>query len=132
MIQQAYAYLLHLSSGFILLGVFFWVYTKITPFQEISMIRIGNVAAALSLAGALVAHSAGEPWQDYAERRILRPLGMTTATYREPYPAATARARGLPSPMPAATAARVSSGFDLKAGKEICDSDGVISTPHVV
>jgi len=51
---QAYAYLLHLLSGFILLGVFFWVYTKITPFQEIAMIRLGNVAAALSLAGALV------------------------------------------------------------------------------
>jgi hypothetical protein len=38
-----------------------------------------------ALAGALVAHIAGEPWQDYAERRILRPLGMATATYREPY-----------------------------------------------
>jgi CubicO group peptidase (beta-lactamase class C family) len=38
-----------------------------------------------ALAGALVAHIAGEPWQHYAERRILRPPGMATATYREPY-----------------------------------------------
>ena len=39
--------------------------------------------------------STGEPWQDYAERRILRPLGMATATYREPYPERIAAARGL-------------------------------------
>jgi CubicO group peptidase (beta-lactamase class C family) len=69
-----------------------------------------------ALAAAIVAHVSGQGWQDYVEQHVLRPLGMTTATYREPYPAATARARGLPSPMPAATAARVSSGFDLKAG----------------
>ena len=50
-----------------------------------------------ALAGALVAHIAGEPWQDYAERRILRPLGMATATYREPYPDNVAMARGLPA-----------------------------------
>lgn len=49
---QAYAYLLHLLSGFVLLAVFFVIYTKITPFDEISLIRQGNVAAALSLSGA--------------------------------------------------------------------------------
>ena len=31
-----------------------------------------------ALAGALVAHVAGEPWQDYAEKHILRPLGMAS------------------------------------------------------
>ena len=69
-----------------------------------------------ALAGAMVAHVSGQPWQDYAEQHVFRPLGMTTATYREPYPGAVARARGLPAPMPATTAARVSSGFDLKGG----------------
>jgi CubicO group peptidase (beta-lactamase class C family) len=69
-----------------------------------------------ALAGAMVAYMSGQTWQDYAEQHVLRPLGMATATYREPYPAALARAHGLPAPMSAATAARVSSGFDLKAG----------------
>ena len=49
---QAYAYALHLLSGCALLAVFFAVYTKITPFNEVALIREGNAAAALSLAGA--------------------------------------------------------------------------------
>ena len=49
---QAYAYLLHLLSGFVLLAVFFVVYTKITPFDEVSLIRRGNAAATVSLSGA--------------------------------------------------------------------------------
>jgi CubicO group peptidase (beta-lactamase class C family) len=69
-----------------------------------------------ALAGAIVAHVSGQAWQDYAEQHVFRPLGMATATYREPYPEAVARARGLPAPMPAAVAAQVSSGFDLKVG----------------
>jgi putative membrane protein len=51
---QAYAYLLHLLSGFVLLAVFFWIYTKTTPFAEMALIRQGNMAAALSLAGATI------------------------------------------------------------------------------
>ncbi len=50
----AYAYLLHLLSGCVLLAVFFAIYTWITPFDEIALIREGNMAAALSLAGAIV------------------------------------------------------------------------------
>ena len=69
-----------------------------------------------ALAAALVAHVSGESWPDYAERHVLRPLGMTTATYREPYSPALAKAHGLPAPMPPATLSRVTSGFDLKAG----------------
>lgn len=52
--SQVYGYLLHLLTGFALLAVFFWVYTKVTPFHEIGLIRQGNTAAALSLAGAIV------------------------------------------------------------------------------
>jgi len=51
---QAYAYLIHLLTGFVLLATFFAIYTKITPFDEIVLIRQGNTAAGFSLAGALV------------------------------------------------------------------------------
>jgi CubicO group peptidase (beta-lactamase class C family) len=69
-----------------------------------------------TLAGALVAHMAGEAWQDYAEAHILRPLGMASATYREPYPQDAASALGLPAPMPQAIANQVTSGFARSAG----------------
>jgi CubicO group peptidase (beta-lactamase class C family) len=69
-----------------------------------------------ALAGALVAHIAGEPWQDYAERRILRPLGMATATYREPYPESLAAARGLPQPMSPEILAKTTNGFSWAGG----------------
>jgi putative membrane protein len=49
---QAFAYALHLLSGCALLAVFFIIYTKITPFDEIALIRQGNSAAALSMGGA--------------------------------------------------------------------------------
>jgi putative membrane protein len=49
---QASAYALHLLSGFALLAAFFGIYTKVTPFNEIALIRQGNAAAALSLSGA--------------------------------------------------------------------------------
>jgi CubicO group peptidase (beta-lactamase class C family) len=69
-----------------------------------------------ALAGALVANVAGEPWQDYAERRVLRPLGMASATYREPYPETVATALGLPAPMPLETLAKTTNGFSWSAG----------------
>ena len=69
-----------------------------------------------ALAGALVAHVAGEPWQDYAERRILRPLGMATATYREPYPESVAATRGLPQPMSPEILAKTTNGFSWAGG----------------
>ena len=69
-----------------------------------------------ALAGAMVAYVSGETWQDYVERHVFRPLGMATATYREPYSPVVARAHGLPTPMPTAIAANVSNGFDYGAG----------------
>jgi putative membrane protein len=50
----AYAYLLHLLTGFVLIAVFFTIYAWITPFDELALIREGNLAAAISLAGAIV------------------------------------------------------------------------------
>jgi putative membrane protein len=52
MLLQASAYALHLLSGVMLLAVFFGIYSKITPFDELALIRQGNAAAALSLGGA--------------------------------------------------------------------------------
>ena len=50
-------YLLHLGTAVALVMAFFVIYTKITPYNEVLLIRRGNHAAALSLAGALVGFS---------------------------------------------------------------------------
>jgi putative membrane protein len=50
-------YLLHLGLASVLLAIFFAVYTWITPFDEMLLIRQGNNAAALSLGGALIGFS---------------------------------------------------------------------------
>ncbi len=50
-------YLLHLALATALVLAFFIIYTKITPFDEILLIRQGNNAAALSLSGTLIGFS---------------------------------------------------------------------------
>ena len=50
-------YALHLVAAGLLLFVFFLVYTWLMPFKEITLIRQGNVAAALTLGGALMGFS---------------------------------------------------------------------------
>jgi putative membrane protein len=50
-------YALHLVAAGLLLFVFFLVYTWATPFDELTLIRQGNVAAAVSLGGALIGFS---------------------------------------------------------------------------
>ncbi|SDV47267.1 DUF350 domain-containing protein [Chitinasiproducens palmae] len=55
--QQAYAYLIYLVSALALLGIFALVYARITRFDEMTLIREGNSAAALSCCGALVGFS---------------------------------------------------------------------------
>ena len=50
-------YALHLVSAGLLLFVFFLLYTWATPFDEITLIRQGNLAAALTLGGALIGFS---------------------------------------------------------------------------
>lgn len=47
-------FLLYLAIGFVLLAAFVMVYLWITPQDELSLIRAGNSAAALSLSGAVV------------------------------------------------------------------------------
>ena len=51
-------YLLHLFTAVALVLAFFVVYTRVTPYDEVSLIRQGNQAAALSLGGSLLGFSA--------------------------------------------------------------------------
>ena len=51
-------YLIHLLLAAALLIAFFIIYTRVTPYKEVLLIRQGNQAAALSLGGALLGFSA--------------------------------------------------------------------------
>jgi CubicO group peptidase (beta-lactamase class C family) len=59
------------------------------------------------LAGAAVAHVAGEPYERLVEQTITRPLGMAHTTFREPRPPRA----DLPAPMSPELAAGVSQAF---------------------
>lgn len=50
-------YLVYLLLSALLLMLFCAVYTRITPFDEVLLIRQGNLAAALTLSGALLGFS---------------------------------------------------------------------------
>lgn len=54
-----------------------------------------------ALLAIVIERISGMDFPTYMERRVLRPLGMVHATYRYPYSAALAQARGLPAPMAA-------------------------------
>lgn len=47
-------YLLHLATAVAMVMVFFVIYTRLTPYDEVTLIRGGNHAAALSLGGTLI------------------------------------------------------------------------------
>jgi putative membrane protein len=51
------AYLLHLATAVAMVMAFFVLYTRITPWDEVALIRQGNRAAALSLGGTLIGFS---------------------------------------------------------------------------
>lgn len=50
-------YLIFLALAGVLLVVFFVIYTRVTPYDEVLLIRQGNAAASLSLGGALIGFS---------------------------------------------------------------------------
>ncbi|GAB2859729.1 hypothetical protein GCM10027277_30320 [Pseudoduganella ginsengisoli] len=50
-------YAIHLFLAALLLIMFFAIYTRLTPYDEVLLIRQGNPAAALSLGGALIGFS---------------------------------------------------------------------------
>jgi CubicO group peptidase (beta-lactamase class C family) len=64
-----------------------------------------------ALAGVIVSQVSGMPWEDFAERQVLRPLGMRLATFREALPPELAAAKGLPEPIDGVAAAMLSRGF---------------------
>ncbi|NVJ71303.1 MAG: DUF350 domain-containing protein [Alphaproteobacteria bacterium] len=47
-------FMIHSATSFVILIVGIFIYTRITPHDELALIREGNVAAALSLGGAIV------------------------------------------------------------------------------
>ena len=51
------AYLMHLLTAAAMVLAFFIIYTRVTPFDEVALIRQGNQAAAFSLGGTLVGFS---------------------------------------------------------------------------
>ncbi len=46
--------MLHSSVTLVILAIAIFLYIKITPYDEIALIRSGNTAAAISLAGAII------------------------------------------------------------------------------
>ena len=48
------AFIIHLAAALALLAVFLFIYIRITPYREMALIRAGNVAAAISLSGAMI------------------------------------------------------------------------------
>jgi len=47
-------FLIYFAVALVLLVAFTLIYTKVTPYNEIALIRDGNTAAAISLSGALI------------------------------------------------------------------------------
>lgn len=47
-------FLIYLGLALALLTVFVWIYDKITPYNELELIRDGNTAAAIAYSGAII------------------------------------------------------------------------------
>lgn len=48
------AFIIHLVVALVMLAAFLFIYSMITPYPELTLIRNGNVAAAISLSGAMM------------------------------------------------------------------------------
>lgn len=57
MLASIISYAIYLIAAAVMLGVFFFIYTRLTPFDEVALIHERNGAAALSLGGALIGFS---------------------------------------------------------------------------
>ncbi len=51
------AHLLYFLFSILLVALFIAIYTAVTPYREITQIRAGNAAAAVSLGGAVIGYS---------------------------------------------------------------------------
>jgi putative membrane protein len=56
--QIVLSYTAYLLTGLLLLGAFYFVYTRITPHDERAQVRRGNLAVAIFLSGAMIGFSA--------------------------------------------------------------------------
>lgn len=52
------AYIGYALSGLVLLAVFFFIYTRLTPYKEIELLKRGNRAVAYYLSGAMLGFAA--------------------------------------------------------------------------
>lgn len=50
-------YLMHLGTAFALVAAFMFIYQWVTPYHETTLVREGNLAAALSFSGAVLGFS---------------------------------------------------------------------------
>lgn len=55
--QPFFFYAAYLLAACALLVVFLFVYTRVTPYREVELIRAGKLAPAISLGGALIGFS---------------------------------------------------------------------------
>jgi putative membrane protein len=56
------AHLLYFALSIVLIALFIALYTAVTPHREITLIRNGNTAAAISLGGAVIGYSLPLAW----------------------------------------------------------------------
>ncbi len=47
-------FLIYFLLALALLALFSWIYAKVTPYRELELIRSGNIAAAITLGGAMI------------------------------------------------------------------------------
>ncbi|WP_426165697.1 serine hydrolase domain-containing protein [Sandarakinorhabdus sp. DWP1-3-1] len=80
-----------------------WIKTHIPERRWPAGTEVSYSNYGAALAGYIVERVSGEPFADYADRHIFKPLGMTSTTFREP--------------LPAALAPRMASGYRLEEGR---------------
>jgi putative membrane protein len=56
-INPVVLYMAYVVSGLVLLAIFFFVYSKITPYREVELLKRGNRAVAYFFSGAMLGFS---------------------------------------------------------------------------
>lgn len=57
LLTALFAFAMHLAVALALLAAYAWAYTRSTPYEEVALIRKGNVGAAIALAGGLIGYA---------------------------------------------------------------------------
>ncbi len=77
-------FVLYLLVALLVFGLYACLYTRLTPHKEWTLIREGNVAAAIALGGALIGIAAGFP--DLGADRPGRPVaGLCPGQLADPW-----------------------------------------------